>query len=58
MLVRVEPEVLQFLPSLFLGLHNCNVFITTVEGIYLLGVREVANLENESPATARCLSLD
>ena len=40
MVVKVESKALHFLPSLCLGVFNRNIFITTVEGIYLLDIKE------------------
>lgn len=44
---------MRFLPSLFLGVLNSNVFITTAGGIYLLDVKELGKLESETLETAR-----
>lgn len=40
MMVTFESEALHFLPSLCLGVFNRNIFIATVEGIYLPDVKE------------------
>lgn len=54
----MEIEVVYFLPSLFLGMLSSNVFITTVEGICLLDIAELANLESETLETEKHWSVD
>lgn len=54
----MEIKVVCFLPSLFLGMLSSNIFITTVEGIYLLDITELANLESEPLETERHWSVD
>lgn len=46
-LVRGESAVVHFLPSLFSGVLDCNIFIRTGEGVCLLDVKELANLQSE-----------
>lgn len=47
----MEIEGVHFLPLLFLGKLNSNIFIITVEGIYLLDFKELANLQSETLET-------